>query len=689
MILYSKNDDSNAPSTGGYSEPVQLTKDEMRAKIRASLAAREAAESGTSATSSRQQVPVHAASGNSHSRTRQSQGHSTPRSNASREATPNRMTARPRPTRSQVQTTSHETYEEQSQSQSVWYASYDDAYDDIDARNSQMREPRKSETYADDYADNDNYRQQPRSRASRSNAAPQQQRQRSAPRNTPPRQRQPIRERRDPYDDYYNASASTRGIGIDLQRILLIILIILILLIACFYFGGMILYNGKFLPNTYINGVNVAGMTEEEAEETIVNNAQDMGVTFVTRDGEEIMFKGSSFGCETELVDGELDETYAESHATWFAKLFSQSEYTATVSQTYSEDALASLIAAYDWGNTPPTDAEVVQASDGTFYIEPEDDGNMIDTEILSAYTLEQLSLGNNVIDVEESGSYMTAEVTEADLEEVLDTYTKYASTVITFDMTNREELFDPVGTEELDYNTYMDWVTIDSDGNLTLTDKDAAEAWVQTNIADKYDTFCEDGYTRSFESSADGTIDLSLTATSTYGWQCDVEATVDVLEQYLQDAESITTEPEWTQAGFRPTQSDGTTFEEGTYIEVDISEQHLWFYIDGELYMETDVVTGLASDPDRETHTGVFKIRDKVENAVLGTYEVQGYEQPVSYWMPIDYTGIGFHDLSRSAYGGEIYLTNGSHGCINLPLTAAAEIFEACVVGMPVIIVE
>lgn len=29
------------------------------------------------------------------------------------------------------------------------------------------------------------------------------------------------------------------------------------------------------------------------------------------------------------------------------------------------------------------------------------------------------------------------------------------------------------------------------------------------------------------------------------------------------------------------------------TYIEVDLSRQKMWYYVDGELYVETDIVSG------------------------------------------------------------------------------------------------
>ena len=66
----------------------------------------------------------------------------------------------------------------------------------------------------------------------------------------------------------------------------------------------------------------------------------------------------------------------------------------------------------------------------------------------------------------------------------------------------------------------------------------------------------------------------------------------------------------------------------------------------------------------------------------------MQGYETWVNYWMPVTYTGIGLHDLNRSAYGGDIYINNGSHGCINLPLDVAKKIYDKVTINSPVMIV-
>jgi len=84
------------------------------------------------------------------------------------------------------------------------------------------------------------------------------------------------------------------------------------------------------------------------------------------------------------------------------------------------------------------------------------------------------------------------------------------------------------------------------------------------------------------------------------------------------------------------------------------------------------------------ETITGCFSIYAKTRNATLVG---PGYATPVKYWMPFS-GGYGLHDASwRSQFGGDQYLYNGSHGCVNLPTSVAGQVFENVSVGTPVII--
>ncbi len=111
----------------------------------------------------------------------------------------------------------------------------------------------------------------------------------------------------------------------------------------------------------------------------------------------------------------------------------------------------------------------------------------------------------------------------------------------------------------------------------------------------------------------------------------------------------------------------------ENTYIEVDIEDQMLYFYIDNELVLSSSIVTGKDDTP---TYCGYFHIFYKEYDAVLTSY-TYGYETPVTYWMAFD-GNIGFHDAWwRDNFGGQIYQLDGSHGCVNLPYNIAEYLFE------------
>ena len=118
------------------------------------------------------------------------------------------------------------------------------------------------------------------------------------------------------------------------------------------------------------------------------------------------------------------------------------------------------------------------------------------------------------------------------------------------------------------------------------------------------------------------------------------------------------------------------------TYVEISISQQHMWAYKNGTRIATTDVVTGNYGSND--TPKGYFNIFSKArETDLIGA----DYVSHVSYWMAF-YGGCGIHDASwRSSYGGSIYKGNGSHGCVNTPYSQVKKIYENIPYGTPVII--
>jgi lipoprotein-anchoring transpeptidase ErfK/SrfK len=435
-------------------------------------------------------------------------------------------------------------------------------------------------------------------------------------------------------------------------------------------------YRNKFLPNTYINDIPVAGMTQEEAQQALLESVRADNLQFVTPKGEEVEFAADAFSAKYALSENALEETAVENSFTWPCKLFTRSDYTVTFDFSFSEDSLHKLIEDYDWGDEESQNACIVRSDDGTYEIQPETLGDQFDVNQLLTYAVSQIETGNTRIVMEDSGCYESyrAEIVSSDLTSQLALCNQYASCTITFDFSDRQKT--------IDGEMISEWVKMDEDGNIDFDTAAIAEFVAQ--MADETDTYGRD---HSFYATLDGWITVPWTSSSIYGWQIDQTSTTEQILELLQAGESATVEPVYTNWGYaysRATDDIGNT-----YVEVDISAQHVWYYKDGALVMDTDCVTGLQSDPERQTPCGIFKIWSHESPRKLGTYAVQGYETWVDYWMPVTYTGIGLHDLDRSAYGGNIYLTNGSHGCINLPHDFAASLFDSTVNGIPVIIHE
>ena len=131
----------------------------------------------------------------------------------------------------------------------------------------------------------------------------------------------------------------------------------------------------------------------------------------------------------------------------------------------------------------------------------------------------------------------------------------------------------------------------------------------------------------------------------------------------------------------------NGTDDLAGTYVEVSISAQHMWYYIDGALFIESDVVTG-DTTLGQDTQTGVFPLAFKESPSTLrGGEGKKKYTTKVQYWMPF-YEGQGLHDAWwKTVFGGTEYIGNGSHGCVNLPPSVAEAVYNNIQPGTAIII--
>ena len=235
--------------------------------------------------------------------------------------------------------------------------------------------------------------------------------------------------------------------------------------------------------------------------------------------------------------------------------------------------------------------------------------------------------------------------------------------------------------TEVLDGLTIASWVN-GSQGLTVSVDAAKVADYVQ-GLRKKYDTPTG---TQTWQ-SADGT---TKSIKTNYGWHIDQTKETEALIANIQSLQSVTREPVYAS---RAVQTEMPQWGK-TFVEIDISSQHVYFYQDGNCVWDSKCVTGTATDPDRATPTGVFALKYKQRDRVLrGRINPQtgkpSYESPVAYWMPFN-GNIGLHDANwRSSFGGNIYLKSGSHGCINLPPKNAKTLYELITPGTVIVVCD
>jgi lipoprotein-anchoring transpeptidase ErfK/SrfK/predicted nucleic-acid-binding protein len=204
------------------------------------------------------------------------------------------------------------------------------------------------------------------------------------------------------------------------------------------------------------------------------------------------------------------------------------------------------------------------------------------------------------------------------------------------------------------------------------VVDEEAVLEYVKS-LAGKYNTAYK---AKEFETSYGQTITIS---NGFYGWKINNDEEVAQILDDLAGGTSVTREPVYSQTANSHSDKDWGN----SYVEINLTAQHLYMYKDGKLVIESDFVSGSVAG-NHNTHTGAFAVTYKTLNAVLRGPD---YETPVTYWMPFN-GDEGMHDATwRSKFGGNIYKTNGSHGCINLPKSVAKTIYENIEKGYPVFV--
>ena len=462
-------------------------------------------------------------------------------------------------------------------------------------------------------------------------------------------------------------------------RIFGLLVLMIAVLGGCAYGGISYYFSNRFFEGTWINGIDCSQKTAYEVEELMKEKLSEYSIEVSSRDvaaqtikGEDIDYKYMSTGEILQLL--RKQKPYE-----WVKGLYEQKSYTVDENVGYNktllQEQLKSLNCAQAENQTEPENAYVA-FQNNAFVIVPETEGSKLN--IKEAYKVLNAAVEANESAIDFSNTpevYVSAAVTKDDpeLQAALEACNNYTKASITYTFGDQ--------STTLDGNTIKDWLQFDEKGQL-IWDDNSFQQHVAEYVAQLAATYDTVGTEREFQATSGRTVYVS---SSIYGWKIDQAAEAAQLSQEIQSGTQTTREPIYAQTA----NAYGVNDLGNTYIEVDLSEQHMYYYQDGADIFESDFVSGNMSYADRQTHAGIFTLYYKKSPDVLrggqkGTANY--YEQPVQYWMPFD-GGIGFHDANwRDDFGGDIYQTSGSHGCINLPPENAAVLYDLIQYDVPIV---
>ncbi len=445
--------------------------------------------------------------------------------------------------------------------------------------------------------------------------------------------------------------------------------------LAIIYLGVAVFFMSHFLMNTTVNGKDFSGKTVADVEEYLKEQVADYQLTVLEQNNTSDVITGSEISLSYKENSQVEDALRKQNQLLWITSLFSRSRASVTIQVEYDQNALDEKIQNLQAVTAEQTDPVAAHPEyDGnSFVVAKEQYGTKVDMETLKAKIEQYISEFNPTLDMMDEQCYVMPKYTSdsPEVQAACDEMNTYLKASITYPM---------------DENIVVDkalisgWVTYDDEMNVTFNE-DTVREWMR-EFGSKYDTV---GTTRTITTPTGKTAEVSG---GTYGWSVDEDTETQNLINSIKNGEVAEREPAYNQTAASHSAQDWGS----TYIEVDIAAQHMWYIVDGSIAMESDVVTGLPAD-GRNTPTGVYSILYTERDSTLKgeTDPATGkpsYETPVAFWMPFTWQGHGFHDATwQSSFGGNRYLTNGSHGCVNMPYDKAQQLFGMIGAGTPVII--
>lgn len=366
-----------------------------------------------------------------------------------------------------------------------------------------------------------------------------------------------------------------------------------------------------------------------------------------------------------------LDEPYNETvgfHWDWPAHIFKKMYYAVDMGKFIDAcvDTVVNKILDSEKQDKMPENAYVEYDKDtGEFVIVPEQIGNKINETNLKKTVYDVVIAGvykmapkwnGNLADI--SGFYMAPDILGDDsrLVQMKNALNTYLNTVITVSENGK--------TYTSSKEDILPYIQFSNDTLEYSFENEAFAKHIADNIKKMFNTV---GNTRTLTTHAGDEVSIRG---GNWGWSVDVNAMKQNIIEALASGNGDV-KIAWAQKAYAG--SNGKDYDANNYIEIDMRHQKLYMYKNGECIVDTDIVTGNVQ-AGHNTPSGSYILNYKTKNTYLRGPTWNSF---VNYWMPFN-GGIGLHDATwRNSFGGTIYKTDGSHGCVNLPKNAAKTIYE------------
>ncbi len=474
---------------------------------------------------------------------------------------------------------------------------------------------------------------------------------------------------------------------------------IIVILLCLGYLGLALYYRTGFAVNTWINGVYCTGSSVQEVNAQLLEqtkapeNFTIVGYDRIGSDSTE-----TSWTVSMESLHRTLDyeaglNKYLTSQNSWFwvANLFPGREHRLEAAVSVEEMVLQEFWEKIAEGFRKEEDYRI-EYDDSAGYTLYDGLHRRLDEKKAYETARSAILMGHDSVNLIEAGCYYDVPFTEAQeqLAQIWSRIDYFQENGPVYDFGDGAEKPDAAQMAAfLQREEQPGGLPVQDDAGRFVLMTDRIEDWIR-EMASVHDTY---GKEWAFQSTRG---DIVYVQGVTYGTTINQKRETVWLWQYLEQLAA------W-ESGFDGEKQEGQTAGRGvvrtpeysrdayhrgsadlgdTYIEVDLGMQKLYYYVDGELALETDVVSGNARRR-MSTPEGVNFVYNKQKNRTL---RGPGYATPVKFWMPVK-GAIGLHDADwRSEFGGDIYKTNGSHGCVNLPPEVAKELYDSVEIGTPVV---